>query len=505
MSTSTITRRRGTLARRRGIVRRFAGVALGVTVVVAGLAFGVFAPLPGTTPDAQAACARGVIDYRLEASYGVDLAAVPAMTTAMGPSGLGARWTRLIVHWDLLQPTAPGTAGAGDLDDDGYDDAYVRELDTIVDSLRAQNVTIILTGRDVPEWASDSRYWEGGFDDKYAMRIGDPVVRLAFKDFGKFLANHFAGRVRHFEVWNEPNLGSAIYPQIVRGVAVGPRVYCGMLKAFAAGAREGAANTVVIAGSTGPRGSNNVHGSSPQYFARYFKAHVGGSWYDAYAHHPYTPGGSRNVRPGQLPNYPTRCVTLGNLNQLTKLFPKKPFYLTEFGYNTQYCQWFGITVSPANQARYLRRAYSYVASRYKQVKVLLWFLVDDMPAAAGEPASTGVYMGLRTADGRRKPGWYAFAGGNRLSLTMPAGARPGVSIPVTGVLTSKQTGGDEPQTLTLQARTPRSSAWKTVAKVKTDPATGAYSRTIRQASRTRVYRIVWGGVCESKARTVRIR
>ncbi len=505
MSTSTITRSLGPLARRRGILRRFAGVALGVTIVVAALTFGVFAPLPGMTPDAQAALARGVIDYRLEASYGVDLAAVPAMTAAMGPSGLGARWTRLITHWDLLQPTAPGTTGAGDLDGDGYDDAYVHELDTIVDSLRAQNVTIILTGRDVPEWASDSRYWEDGYDDKYAMRIGDPVVRQAFRDFGKFLASHFAGRVRHFEVWNEPNLGSCIYPQIVNGVAVGPRVYYRMLKAFAAGAREGAADTVVIAGATAPRGSNNVHSSSPQYFARYFKAHVGGSWYDAYSHHPYTPGGSKRIRPGQLPNYPTRCVTLGNLNQLTKLFPKKPFYLTEYGYNTQYCQWFGITVSPANQARYLRQAYSYVASRYKQVKALLWFVVDDMPAAAGQPASTGVYMGLRTADGRRKPGWYAFAGGNRLSLTMPAVARPGASMPVTGVLTYKKTGGDEPQTLTLQARTPRRSAWKTVAKVKTDPSTGAYSRTIKQASRTRVYRIVWGGVRESRARTVRIR
>ena len=49
--------------------------------------------------------------------------------------------------------------------------------------------------------------------------------------------------------------------------------------------------------------------------------------------------------PGQMPNSPDRAVTLGNLSQLRKLFPKMPFYLTEFGYNTEYCRWFGVTVT----------------------------------------------------------------------------------------------------------------------------------------------------------------
>jgi hypothetical protein len=54
----------------------------------------------------------------------------------------------------------------------------------------------------------------------------------------------------------------------------------------------------------------------------------------------------------------------------------------------------------------------------------------------------------------------------------------------------------------VQARTPSGSTWKTVATVKTDPATGAYSRTVTQ-SQTKVYRVVWGGVCESPTRKVR--
>jgi hypothetical protein len=240
----------------------------------------------------------------------------------------------------------------------------------------------------------------------------------------------------------------------------------------------------------------------PQAFARYLKAKGAGAYMDAYAHHPYTPRGSKRVAPDQLPNNASRCVTLGNLSVLTKLFPTKPFYLTEFGYHTQDSVQFGVAVSTADQARYLRRAYSYTASRYKKVKALMWFMVNDMAAAPGAAPNTGVYMGVRWADGVRKPSWYAFAGGNKLTLSMPSSAKAGALFTVSGVLTYKQPADAASQTLTLQARSPSGTAWKKVASVQTDPITGAYSRTVKQ-SQTRVYRIIWGGVCESVTRKVR--
>ena len=67
-----------------------------------------------------------------------------------------------------------------------------------------------------------------------------------------------------------------------------------------------------------------------------------------------------------------------------------------------------MTVSKKTQARYLREAFSYTATHYPQVKALLWFLVDDW-RPADQPHDMGVYMGVRTADGKRKPSWYAFA------------------------------------------------------------------------------------------------
>ena len=258
----------------------------------------------------------------------------------------------------------------------------------------------------------------------------------------------------------------------------------------------------MIGGATAPRGRGDAGSTPPQAFARYLKAKGAGAYMDAYSHHPYTPGGSTHVGPGQMPNNPTRAVTLGNLGQLTKLFPKKPFYLTEYGYNTQYSHWFGVAVSKADQARYLRQAYAYV-KRYRQVRALLWFMVDDMSAGGSvtDKAGNGVYMGVSTYTGIRKPSWYAFAGGNNLTLTAPSSAKVAMSFAVSGKLTYRSPDAPVSQVLTLQWREPGSATWHSAATVHS-AADGTYSRTLNQ-SKTRMYRVVWGGVCESAARTVK--
>ena len=92
--------------------------------------------------------------------------------------------------------------------------------------------------------------------------------------------------------------------------------------------------------------------------------------------------------------------------QLLRLFPKKPFYLTEYGYNTRPNQMFGLAVTEGAQARYLRTAYKY-AARYPQVRLLAWYLLRDWRPETGQ-ADAGVYTGLRRLDGTRKPAWYAF-------------------------------------------------------------------------------------------------
>ncbi len=473
----------------------------------AGIAFILFAPLPGVTTEAAGeTLGRGIIDYRLEQSA-VDATAVPTMVAEMGPDKLRASWTRVLVHWAALQPAAPDPAA-----DSPYDAAYVTQLDAVVNALRGAGIEPILTMVDVPEWASDRDVWQsprpgfskGEYQVFYAPDMESLEVRGAFKAVGAFLASRYEGKVSHFECWNEPNQGSYLYPQVPASAKNGgAATYLLMLKEWYAGVKRGSAGAAVLAGATAPRGRGDAESTPPQAFARYLKDHGVLDYMDAYSHHPYTPGGSTRIAPGEPPNNPHRAVTLGNLDQITELFPSgTPFYLTEFGYNTQYSVWFGVTVSKADQARYLRQGYAYTRAHYPQVKALLWFLVDDWNPSGELDDGEGVYMGVRSSEGKRKPSWYAFAGGNLVTFTAPASAGAGARFSASGALTVSRdpsvVGG---QALTIQSRRPSGGAWSKVATVTTR-ADGTWSRTLRQPA-TRVYRVVWGGVCESAPRTVR--
>jgi hypothetical protein len=476
------------------LVIRGARAAAGLSVA---LALAVLL-LVCVAPAARAA-AWGIVDERLETSAGVDRDALPGILAGLGPGGLHAQWSRVIVSWARLQPSATLSASQ-DANGDGYADAYVSELDAVVDGLRGQGITVMLTGSEVPRWASDSRFWPAsGYDPGVAMRVDDGTVRQEYLAFSTFLARHFAGRVRYFECWNEPNLSRGIYPQWLGGKPVGPADYLKMLKIFHQGVRAGASGDVVIAGATAPRGTNNSTSTAPQWFARYLKAAKATKWFDAYSHHPYTPGGSRHPAPDRLPNNPSRCVTLANLGALMSVFPSKPFYLTEFGYNTHASDLFGLEVSQADQARYLRQAFRMMASR-PRVKVLMWYDVVDWCFDPADPPN-GVYCGLIEKDGvTRKPAWYAFARRNRLTLDAPSSVAAGTPLSIAGVLTTAL-GPLEGQTLRLEARAVSAAPWTRLAATRTSAA-GAYAFSARQAKDMQ-YRVVWDGVCESAARTVK--
>jgi Cellulase (glycosyl hydrolase family 5) len=360
---------------------------------VASLASAGVAPAP-----ARAGVAKGIVDAALEAQPAGSTAA-PGMIREIR-RGLGAGWVRMTVSWAALEPER----GA-------YSQPELQRLDALIKGLHAAGVKVILTVSAAPTWAQDSSLWEHppagvakGPQPFYAVRSG------ALRDYerlGTFLARRFKGRVQALECWNEPNLWSYIYPQRTAGdPSFAARVYLRMLKAFHEGVRRARAGVLVIAGATAPVGLNDIYRTSPQSFARFLQRNHAGRYFDVYSHHPYTPGGSLYPAPGQPPNDPSTTVTLGNLRTLLRLFPRKPFYLTEYGYATRPCVALGgFAVSEADQARYLRQAYR-VAASYRQVKLVVWFLLRDQ-APAGDPEA-GVYSGLRRANGERKPSWYSF-------------------------------------------------------------------------------------------------
>jgi len=383
-------RHTGRPARRPARLHRPLALVL-LAVLVLALCAGLAAP-------ARASVAKGICSPQLE-NEPADSTARAGMVREIS-RGLGAHWVRIGVSWAALEPTR-GTYSATEL----------ARLDALVHDLRAAGVKIILTTCYVPAWATRSYWWThppAGFAEGpqpfYPIRDG------ALKDYarlGKFLARRFRGSVQALECGNEPNLWMFLYPQrTTDDPFFAARVYLHMLKAFHAGVASAHTGVRIVAGATAPVGLDDIYRTSPQRFARFLQQAGAGRYFDVYSHHPYTPGGSINAAPGQPPNDPSHTVTLSNLRTLLRLFPNKPFYLTEYGYSTQPSLMFGLVVSEGDQARYLKTAYGY-AARYPQVKLLVWYLVQDSKPASG-PADLGVYCGLRRPDGTRKPAWYAF-------------------------------------------------------------------------------------------------
>ena len=398
---------------------------------------------------------------------------------------LHAQLLRFDLKWAKLEPQR-----------NKYDQTYLDQLALTAHAATGEGLKVIVTLYGTPKWASDQALWryvppsfKAGVYRSFYPPAND---RLAdFQALATKLATTFGDDVFGYECRNEPNQWFSLYPQRTSADDnFGVRRYAAMLTAFSKGIRAGNPDALVIAGSNSPGGRNNDLGTSPQRFATQLKSMVSSSTFDAYSHHPYTVGGTSNTAPEAAPRDPKHVVSLGNISTLLKIFPSKPFYITEYGYYTEYRIAMGIYVSQVTQAQYLPRAYAY-AARFPQIKALIWFPYHDAGPADPPPDNGGVYSGLLTTKGAFKLAWFTFAGGNKITL----GAKSaGASTRLSGKLTSASLGGLSGKSLVLYRKT-AGHAWRVVKRLTTG-AGGAYHATFKVAGKTS-FRVAWLGVVRS--------
>jgi Cellulase (glycosyl hydrolase family 5) len=470
----------------------FAGALLLILVVCLATAGAAVRPAV-----AQASVARGVADPFFvymsttnEQQPGIDEIA----------NDLGAGYIRFFISWASAEPTGPSITNT----------AYMSQVASAVQIAHNDGLKAIITFNEVPEWASDRALWKytgSHGNTKYFTREAMSAAHLPdFQNFCKTVAAQFQGEVWGYEVWNEPNLSLFLSPQLYPGHPhFSSDLYVQMLKACRTGILAGDPGSVtqprpfIIAGGTDPRGSNDAGSTTPQTFAlRLAAAHVT-SLFDYYSHHPYMPGAEPRLWPEAAPRDTRTTVTLENLGTLLKIFPTKPFLLTEYGVQTADNGTFSHQfVNQATQADYLRRAYAYV-KRYKQVKLLMWYLLKDYKPAPPQPAVNGFYTGLDTATGAHKRAWYVFAGGTSLTLNAPAKVKRGAAAKLTGTLARQGLGlSARPVLQSHRAGRP----WVT-AKTFSTSASGGYALWLRPQAST-YYRVAWLGVVTSRQRLVTV-
>ncbi|HEY7381921.1 MAG TPA: hypothetical protein VH572_11970, partial [Gaiella sp.] len=318
----------------------------------------------------------------------------------------GAGLVRLILDWAAVAPrgsTRPSAFRARDHEDPGYRwegfDAQVREA-------VAAGLVPVVDLVNAPAWAQDPGPRERPSD---GPRRPMPT---ALEDFAFAAATRYGGgipelpRVRHWQVWNEPNLSYYLNPQEVGGRLFSPAWYRAMVNSAAKGLRRVHGDNLVVAGGLaphGPRDTRGVEGIAPLRFMRAVLCMSAGPRprptcrakvaFDVWSTHPYTSGG-----PTTSAGYPDD-VSLGDLAEVHELLRaaeraghvdtrrRVGLWVTEFSWDTRPPDPRGVPL--ALHARWVSEAL------YRMwragVDLVTWYGLRDAPYPR-EPAQSGLYF-----------------------------------------------------------------------------------------------------------------
>lgn len=535
------------------------GRALAVLVVCAGLAIAVAGRVGLHTGTAHAATrSRSQLLSIFWADTQLDANPVRAMRTLRG---LGVQVVRTSIYWanvvnhytyhatrpPQLKPTDPGTyPPAGWALYDRIDRAAAKT---------GMRLFFTITG-PTPIWAAGrGRGSQFPVTWKPAAAAFGAFVRAVGRRYSGRYTPHGASnplpRISFWSIWNEPNYGSRLTPQVTHGRPVSPRLYRRLLNAGWSGLQatgHGPRTDTVLIGETAPFGNaparvgvnQPVPEMAPLAFIRAlycvgpnlrplrraaatrigcarsphrFRARNPGLFNaSGWAVHPYTAGKAPNVHTTGSMDY-TEFSTLPRLgrtlDRVARAYGSRarlPIYSTEFGFRTNPPNTGPFSTSLRNAARYMNQA-EYLSWRNRRIRSYMQYQLADVSAHRYE-YSTGLrFFGGRgnLFGGRAKPSFRAY----RMPLWLPRtrATRRRRSLEVWGCaraapLAAKTTR--HRQRVRIQFAPPR-ARYRTAKTVTLAPARhGCYFETSVRFARSGRVRLAWSGQ-HSRTQSIRVR
>jgi hypothetical protein len=321
-----------------------------------------------------------------------------------------AKVTRIDILWSLVAPNPP--ANPVDPNDPAYD--WTR-LDAIFTGLAAAKITPIVSTYSTPDWAV------AGTNIPHPTTQYNPNAPkpAAFAAFMQAVATRYSGtfvptgglaplpRVRHYEIWNEPNL-KAFFS--VNGRST-PGGYAGLVKAAYPVIKKANRRAIVIAGVGGPRSSQGNGNVGAKTWLNALVRNKSAK-FDAYSQHIYPSRGPRF----SSKSYDKAFPTWNSLPDIFKALDKKKkgmkLFITEAGYTTKATQFRNVKVTLAQQKLYLTQLFGLKDVKSPRVAAVVWFNLQDNVNWPG---------GLLTEAGAKKPSYNAFVAQARKAI--PANLR----------------------------------------------------------------------------------
>ena len=304
---------------------------------------------------------------------------------------------RVDILWQLVAPTPP--ANPTDPNDPAYD--WTR-LDAIFSGLAAAGITPIVSTYATPDWAV------AGTNTPHPKTFYNPNVPTAasFGAFMRAVATRYSGtfipagavaplpRIRHYEIWNEPNLKGFFQISGHSNLAA----YKGLVKAGYANIKAANKRSIVIAGVGGPSSSSTKGNVGARVW---LNGLVGDKKvkFDAYSQHIYPSRGPLFTSKSYAKAFPTWASVPDILTALDRKKKGMKLYITEAGYTTAGTDFRTVKVSPAQQALFLKQIFNLKAVKSARVAAVVWFNLTDNKNWPG---------GLLTEAGDKKPAYAAF-------------------------------------------------------------------------------------------------
>jgi hypothetical protein len=386
---------------------------------------------------------------------------------------LGATDVRIFMSWHGIAPdpdsrTPPSAFDATNPAD--YPAANWAPYDAAVRAAAARGIGVyfVLTG-EAPLWATSTPAPGITTLNPYvyepsASEFGDFVKAVGTRYDGKYTPSGSSSplpKVGFWGIWNEPNYGYDLQPQVIDGVEIAPGTYRALLdEAWSALHRTGHGDDTILIGETAPRGADDPgvgNGTVPLRFLRALYC-VNSSFQELRGSAasargcPTTPAGSRGFRaanpalfeatgfadhpyplgqvsrpnlpaPANEPDYagltdlPKLEQTLDRLTATYGSRTKFPIYNTEFGYQTDppKSQCDCVFLSPATAAYYLNWS-EYIMWSDPRLRSDAQYLLYDAPGPPSHVASESTFSsGLMFLGGTAKADYAAF----RLPIYLP--------------------------------------------------------------------------------------
>ncbi|MGI6367497.1 MAG: beta-galactosidase [Anaerolineae bacterium] len=264
-------------------------------------------------------------------------------------SEAGFGWVKVNFGWREIE-----------LEKGGFDWSHT---DTIVDMASAEGLDIIARVDFQPEWAG------GGFP-----QVGPPDDLQDLGDFLSAVASRYAGRIRAYQVWNEPNLGREWGNQ-----TPDPAQYAEMLKIAYQAIKDADPGAMVISAGLSPTGVSDANTLPDDvYLTRLYEAMNGDSdgYFDVLGAHGAGYLSPPDIDPDTVANTPSlgghRSMAFRRVEDLRQIMvdngdQDKQVALLEFGWTSDPrpdSPYHWHAVSEEQKGEYMVAAYQYAREHW---------------------------------------------------------------------------------------------------------------------------------------------